>query len=92
MDAASLWIFQGQFCAATLRDHSGNFMAVNSLKLPSMDANLGEAHTTLLTLRLAVSFGCSPLIIEGDSLLIIIAIKDPLLFSDWNTALIISDI
>jgi hypothetical protein len=40
--------------AATLGDHSGNFLAVNSL--------------------------------------IIIAIKDPLLFSDWTTASIISDI
>jgi hypothetical protein len=37
--------------AGTLGDHSGNFLAVNSLMLPSMDANLGEAHTTLLTLK-----------------------------------------
>lgn len=62
--------------AATLRDHSGNFLAVNYLKLSSTDANLGEAHATLLAVRLAASFGCSPLIIEGDSMLTILAIKD----------------
>ena len=51
--------------AATLRNHQGEFLAVNSLKLPSMEANLGEAHATLLAVRLAVSFGCHSLVNEG---------------------------
>ncbi|XP_059441832.1 uncharacterized protein LOC132174155 [Corylus avellana] len=77
--------------AATLRDHEGNFLAVCSKKLPSMDANLGEAHGALLATSLAVSVGCSSLILEGDSLLSIVAIKDPHLFSDWVSAPVISD-
>jgi hypothetical protein len=48
-----------------------------------MDALMGEAHAALLASRLAVSMGCSPLIIGGDSLLTILALKDHLLFSDW---------
>jgi hypothetical protein len=35
--------------------------------------------------------GCSPLIIEGDSLLTIMALKDPLLFSNWISAPVIFD-
>lgn len=77
--------------AATLRDHNGNFLAVNSLKLPHMDVNLGEAHAALLAIRLATAHGCSPLLIEGDSLLTTLAIKDPHLFLDWNSAPVISD-
>jgi hypothetical protein len=61
---------------------SEKFLTVNTLKLPPMDALMGEAHAALLASRLAVSMGCSPLIIEGDSLLTILALKDPLLFSD----------
>jgi hypothetical protein len=57
-----------------------------------MDANLGEAHAALLTSKFAASFGCPALILEGDSLLTIVAIKDPLLFSGWAFAPIISDI
>jgi hypothetical protein len=56
-----------------------------------MDALMGEAHAALLAFRLAVSIGCSPLIIDGNSLLTILALKDPLLFSDWISALVISD-
>jgi hypothetical protein len=78
--------------AAVLRDHSGNYLAINTLKLPLMDANLGEAHAALLAARLAHSFCCSSLIIEGDSLLTILIITDPHLFENWNSAPVISDI
>jgi hypothetical protein len=69
--------------AAILRDHSEIFLAVNTLKLPPIDALMDEAHATLLAFRLAVSMGCSPLIIEGESLLTILTLNDHLLFSDW---------
>jgi len=77
--------------AAVLQDHSGKFLAVNTLKLPPMDALMDEAHEALLASRLAVSMGYSPLIIEGDSLLTILALKDPLLFSYWISAPVIFD-
>jgi hypothetical protein len=70
--------------AATLRDPLGNFVAVHSLKLPSMDANKGEACAALLAVRLAITAGVSSLLIEGDSLLTVLAIKEPHLFADWN--------
>jgi hypothetical protein len=78
--------------AATLRDHEGNFLAVLTKRLPPMDASLGEAHAALLAASLAVSAGCSSLILEGDSLLTIIAILDPLFFSDWASAPVIADV
>jgi hypothetical protein len=65
-----------------LRDHSENFLVVNTLKLPPIDALMGEAHTALLASWLAISMGCSPLIIEGDYVLTILALNDHLLFSD----------
>jgi hypothetical protein len=68
---------------AVLQDHSEKFLVVNTLKLPSMDTLMGKAHATLLASRLAVSLGCSSLIIEGDSFLTILALKDHLLFSYW---------
>ena len=66
-------------------------MAVCSKKLPSLDANLGEAHAALLAISLAVSVGCPALILEGDSLLTIVVVNDPLLFSVWASAPVISD-
>jgi hypothetical protein len=66
-----------------LQDHSEKFLVVNTLKLPPMDTLMGKAHATLLASRLAVSLGCSSLIIEGDSFLTILALKDHLLFSYW---------
>lgn len=75
--------------AVVLRDHSGNFLAVDTLKLPVMDATLGEAHAALLASRLAVSYDCSSLVNERDSLLTILAIIDPQFFVEWNIAPIV---
>jgi hypothetical protein len=72
-----------------LRDHNGNFVAICSKKLVAIDANLGEAHATLLATKLVVSFSSTSLIIERDSLLTIIAIKDPQ-FSSWASYAVIS--
>jgi hypothetical protein len=68
--------------AIVLQEHSENFLTINTLKLPPMDALMGEAHAALLASRLTVSMDCSPLIIEGDSLLTILIFKDHFLFSD----------
>lgn len=67
--------------ATVLQDHSGKFLAVNTLKLPPMNTLMDEARGALLSSRLAVSIGYSPLIIEENSLLTILTLKDPLLFS-----------
>jgi hypothetical protein len=75
--------------AAVLRYLSEKFLAIKTLKLPHMNVLMGEAHAALLAFRLVVSFGCSPLIIKRDSLLTIIALKDPLFFLDWISSPII---
>ena len=51
------------------------FLAVNTLKLPLVDANKGEAIAVLLVVRLVFSFDCSSIILEGDSFLTILAIN-----------------
>jgi hypothetical protein len=51
-----------------------------------------EAHAALLAVSLAVSVGYSSLILEGDSLLTIVAINDPPLFLDWASAPVIFDL
>jgi hypothetical protein len=61
-------------------NRKGDFLVVHSLKLPSIDVDLGEAHAALLANRLAVSTSCYLLIIEGDSLVLVLATKDPCLF------------
>ena len=73
-------------------NRKGDFLVVHSLKLPSIDASLGKAHAALLAERVIVSTNCSSLIIESDSLVIVLAIKDPYFFCDWNIELVIGDI
>jgi len=46
-------------------------------RLPSMDANMEEAHATLLAVNLAISECCDSLFLEGDSLITILAINKP---------------
>ena len=78
-----MWLlYRPNFDVATV-NHEGNFLALNTLKLPPMEVDTGEAHASLLASGIAVSFGCLRLIIEVDFLLTILAIKDPHLFLDF---------
>jgi hypothetical protein len=52
----------------------------------------GEAMAALLGVDLALSFGCTELLIEGDFLVTILAINQLSLFTDLTFAPIISDI
>jgi hypothetical protein len=78
--------------AAVLSDDSGNIIAAASQKLVSRDVLQGEAAAALLAVRLAVFSGCEQLLLEGDALLIVLAINNPSLFSSWCFAHCISDI
>jgi hypothetical protein len=84
-------VIRPNFDVATV-NHEENFLALNTLKLPPMEVDMGEAHAVLLASGIAVSFGCPCLIIEVDSVLTILAIKDPHLFLDWNLTPVISNI
>lgn len=46
-------------------------------KLISSDAHIGEAFVAPLTTRLAATFGCNSFILEGDALLVGLAINTP---------------
>jgi hypothetical protein len=46
----------------------------------------------LLALQLALSLGFDTLFLEGDALLVILAINTPSLFHSWNFSNIVSDI
>jgi hypothetical protein len=78
--------------AAVLSDDQRNIFAAATQRLFSTDVLQGEAAAALLAVRLAVSSGCDHLLLEGDALLVVLAIKNPSLFSSWNFSHCISDI
>jgi hypothetical protein len=78
--------------AAVISDDSGNIISAATMKLYSLDALQGEALAALLTTRLAVTTGSSILHLEGDALLVVLAINKPALFSSWSFVNCISDI
>jgi hypothetical protein len=49
--------------------------------ISSINALQGEAFANLLTARLATSSGCGTLVLEGDALLVVLAINNPSFFS-----------
>jgi hypothetical protein len=78
--------------AAVLSDFLENFINTATLKLLCSDALIGEALAALLAARLTAFVGVRILFIEGDTQLVILAINQPLLFSYWSFANVISDI
>ncbi|XP_059440508.1 uncharacterized protein LOC132172957 [Corylus avellana] len=78
--------------AVVLNDHTGLIVAVCTKKLPHLDATVGEANAALLAVSFAADFGCSSILLEGDSQLCILAINKDHLFSDWLCAPMIADI
>jgi len=77
--------------ATIISDENGNIILAVTQKLTHSYALLGEASTALLTSQLAASSGCGNLFLEGDALLVILAINNPSLFSYWSFANCISD-
>ena len=78
--------------AATISDSSGNIVFAASQKLSNLDVLQGEATAALLATRLAIFSGCDRFHLEGDALLVTLAINNPFLFESWNFASIVSDI
>jgi hypothetical protein len=77
---------------AVLIDEFGNIIAVASKKLVSTDMMQEEAVAALLAVCLAAFSGCDHLLLEGDALLVVLAINNPPLLSSWCFAHCISDI
>lgn len=62
--------------AAILSDSDGNIIEAAIRRLLIVDAAIGEAHVAILATQLVASCRCSSLIIGGDALIIIPAIKN----------------
>jgi hypothetical protein len=78
--------------AAVISDSSGNIIMVATQKLLLTDPLIGEASAALLASQLALSSGSDTLFLEGDALLVILAINTPSLSPSWNFSNIVSDI
>jgi hypothetical protein len=65
---------------AVISDSSSNIIMVATQRLHSTDILVDEASAALLASRLALSSGHAHFIIEGDALLVILAINSPELF------------
>ena len=85
---------RGSFAVATtvLSDENGAIVAAATQRLNCTDVLQREALAALLTCRLAASIGCNFFSLEGDALLVVLAINNPSLFSSWTFAHCISDI
>lgn len=77
--------------AAVVSDEKGRVLAVCASKPNSVDINEGEAYAALLASRLANSIGSIPLLLEGDFLIIVQALKNPNCIADWKTCPTIRD-
>jgi len=66
--------------ATVISDSSGNIIMAATQWLHSTDILVDEASAALLASRLALSSGHAHFIIEGDALLVILAINSPELF------------
>jgi hypothetical protein len=76
--------------AAVVSDSSGSVILAATLKLVGSDVLQGEATAALLASRLAVSTGVGSFDLEGDALLVLLAINSPAIFASWNFASIVS--
>jgi hypothetical protein len=76
--------------AAVCRDSKGHITKALSQISPPCDANYGEALTAQLTASLAVSLGLKTFSLEGDSAVVIAALKTPTLSQDWHVNSVIS--
>lgn len=80
-----LWVpprpkcMKGNFDKA-VRDSFVVAAAVITKKYPVMDALQGEAHASLLASRLAITLGFGNFSLQGDALLVILAINNLSLF------------
>jgi hypothetical protein len=78
--------------AAVISDSSSNIIMAATQKLLLTDPLIGEASAALLASQLALSSGFDTLFLEGDALLVILAINTPSLFPSRNFSNIVSDI
>jgi hypothetical protein len=77
--------------SAVCRDSNGKIIKALSKISPPCDPTYGEALAMSLAVSLAVSLNISKFILEGDSLIVIMALQHPSLVLDWKIENIIAD-
>ncbi|XP_059432574.1 uncharacterized protein LOC132165893 [Corylus avellana] len=78
--------------AAVCRDSKGHIIAMISQISPSCSPNLGEALAARLAVSLASSLRLDRFILEGDSEVVILALRHLDSSPDWSISSVISDI
>jgi hypothetical protein len=66
--------------AVVISDSTGNIISAATQKFFFTDVGMGEAAAALLTTRLAAACGVTSFVMEGDALLVVLAINHPLIF------------
>jgi sensor histidine kinase YesM len=105
---ASLWIppsvgvLKGNFdvaihenfavVAAVISNFSSDIILAATQRLSSIDVLMGEAYAALLSSRLAASASAAHFLLEGDALLVTLAVSQPITFSSWHFSSYVSDI
>jgi hypothetical protein len=77
--------------AATISDSFGSIILAATQHLYSSDVLLGEASTALLAIQLAATLGYVDIILERDSMLVILALNSSTFFGSWCFCNIISN-
>jgi hypothetical protein len=70
--------------AAVCRDSKGHIIKALSRISPPCDGNYGEALAAQLAASLVVSLVLKTFSLDGDFLVIIVALKTPALFQEWH--------
>ncbi|GLT71069.1 hypothetical protein SLA2020_431110 [Shorea laevis] len=79
--------------AAVITDHDGCLLSAVARKIPLLDINAGEAKAALLAIETTADlYPLSKIILEGDSLVTIMALNNPDFCTDWSSRGIISDV
>jgi hypothetical protein len=78
---------------AVISDHEGEMIFASAKLLPLLDINAGEAQAALLALEVASQLPRhSRVFLEGDSLITILAINNPISCSEWSSVSVIKDV
>jgi hypothetical protein len=86
-------VIKDQFSAqaAVCRDHSGTIINACSQISPKCDPTFGEALVALLAASLAASMKLKNFTIEGDSMVVIVALQAPSTVLNWHIERAIAD-
>jgi hypothetical protein len=78
--------------AAICRNSKGKIIKILTQVRPPCSPAYGEAQATLLACSLATSLHLGNFVIEGDSSIVITALQNPSIISDWQLDHVICDI